>query len=67
MKKIEREAEMREFSPQITLTENSREREAECSISLSLSLSLSLFNKFKESEIICNFEIYWLIVECLCA
>ena len=44
MKKIEREAEMREFSPQITLTENSREREAECSISLSLSLSLSLIN-----------------------
>ena len=38
MKKIEREAEMREFSPQITLTENSREREAECSISLFLSL-----------------------------
>ena len=29
MKKIEREAEMREFSPQITLTENRRERERE--------------------------------------
>ena len=38
MKKIEREAEMREFSPQITLTENSRERERQNAQSLSFSL-----------------------------
>ena len=29
MKKIEREAEMRELSPQFTLTKNGRERERE--------------------------------------